>query len=161
MKRNTVQLVMVLSAFVWAGMVAGISFLEAPVKFTAPYVTLEIGLGIGRLVFGYLNKVEIVLCTLLLLGAINSKPGQRTWVWTLTLTGILLLQTFWLLPALDVRALAIIAGNNPGESMLHLAYVLLEVTKFILLLLTGIQVFRSATQTTFAEVANRQKKVFS
>ena len=33
-------------AFVWLGMVLAISFLEAPIKFRAPGVTLQIGLGI-------------------------------------------------------------------------------------------------------------------
>jgi hypothetical protein len=34
--------------FVWLGMVLAISFLEAPLKFRAPGVTLPIGLAIGR-----------------------------------------------------------------------------------------------------------------
>ena len=50
----------------WLGMVVAISFLEAPIKFRAPGVTLPVGLGIGRLVFKALNGVEIAL--LLLLG---------------------------------------------------------------------------------------------
>ncbi len=137
---------MVLSAFVWAGMVAGISFLEAPVKFTAPKVTLEIGLGIGRLVFGYLNKIEIALCALLLLGALYTKPVPKVWLGILSLTAILLLQTFWLLPALDVRALAIIAGQDPGSSSLHMVYIVLEVIKLVLLLVTGTMVFKQAIQ---------------
>ena len=41
--------------FVWLGMVLAISFLEAPLKFRAPGVTLQLGLGIGRLVFRALN----------------------------------------------------------------------------------------------------------
>lgn len=45
-------------SFVWLGMVLAISFLEAPLKFRAPNVTLQIGLGIGRLVFRALNTVE-------------------------------------------------------------------------------------------------------
>ena len=47
--------------FVWLGMVLAISFLEAPLKFRAPDVTIRIGLGIGRLVFTALNAVETVL----------------------------------------------------------------------------------------------------
>ena len=47
-------------ALIWLGMVLGISFLEAAVKFLAPSVTLEIGLDIGRYVFGAFNKVECV-----------------------------------------------------------------------------------------------------
>jgi hypothetical protein len=37
--------------FLWLGMVLAISFLEAPLKFRAPGITLALGLGIGRLVF--------------------------------------------------------------------------------------------------------------
>ena len=45
--------------FLWLGMVLAISFVEAPLKFRAPGVTLPIGLGIGRLVFRALNAVEV------------------------------------------------------------------------------------------------------
>ena len=43
----------------WLGMVAAISFLEAPIKFSAPGVSLAIGLGIGRKVFTALNAVGV------------------------------------------------------------------------------------------------------
>jgi hypothetical protein len=36
--------------FAWVWMVPAISFLEAPLKFRAPEVTVRIGLDIGRLV---------------------------------------------------------------------------------------------------------------
>jgi hypothetical protein len=49
--------------FVWVGLVLAISFLEAPLKFRAPGVTIPIGLGIGRLVFRALNTVEVVLAS--------------------------------------------------------------------------------------------------
>ena len=54
--------------FIWFGMVLAISFLEAPLKFQAPGITIPLGLGIGQLVFFALNKIEIV-CGLLLLVA--------------------------------------------------------------------------------------------
>jgi hypothetical protein len=41
-------------------MVLAISFMEAPLKFRAPDVTLRIGLGIGRLIFRALNNVEAI-----------------------------------------------------------------------------------------------------
>ena len=44
---------------VWLGMLLGISFMEAPLKFRAPNMTIALGLGIGQLVFSALNKVEI------------------------------------------------------------------------------------------------------
>ena len=34
----------------WFGLVAAISFIEAPLKFQAPGITIPLGLGIGRLV---------------------------------------------------------------------------------------------------------------
>ena len=47
--------VAVAAMFVWLGMVLAISFLEAPLKFRAPGITIALGLGIGRLVFRALN----------------------------------------------------------------------------------------------------------
>jgi len=43
--------------FVWLGMVLAISFVEAPLKFQVPEVTLRIGLAIGRRVFRALNSI--------------------------------------------------------------------------------------------------------
>ena len=45
--------------FVWFGAVGAISFMEAPLKFTAPNITIPLGLGIGMIVFHTLNKIEI------------------------------------------------------------------------------------------------------
>ena len=53
--------------FVWLGMVLAISFLETPLKFRAPGITLPLGLGIGRLVFRALNTAEVVLAAAALL----------------------------------------------------------------------------------------------
>lgn len=49
------------AVFVWLGFVCAISFMEAWLKFRAPGITLPLGLGIGRLVFAALNKVEWIL----------------------------------------------------------------------------------------------------
>jgi hypothetical protein len=43
------------------------------------------------------------------------------------------LQTFWLLPILDVRAGLIIQGKTPAPSSLHTTYVVLEVLKAVAL----------------------------
>ncbi|BCI89282.1 hypothetical protein NIIDMKKI_44880 [Mycobacterium kansasii] len=66
--------------FVWLGMVLAISFLEAPLKFRAPNVTLQIGLGIGRLVFRALNTVEVGFALVLLaLVVAGPTPGASVW----------------------------------------------------------------------------------
>lgn len=125
-------------SFVWAGMVVGISFLEAPVKFTAPSVTRAIGLDVGRHVFAALNKVELGLAVLAFLFFMVGWP-RLVVRWTATgVAGILLIQTVWLLPALRAQATAIIAGElEHGSKYVHVAYVVLEVLKVIGLAAVG------------------------
>ena len=61
------------AAFVWLGMVVAISFIETPLKFRAPGVTLQIGLGVGRLVFRVLNVCELALAAVVV-GSFALKP---------------------------------------------------------------------------------------
>ena len=65
------------TAFVWLGMVLAISFLETPLKFRAPGITLPLGLGIGRLVFRALNTTEITLAAVLLAALLTSPARGR------------------------------------------------------------------------------------
>ncbi|MGV0798843.1 hypothetical protein ABQF26_17835, partial [Mycolicibacterium elephantis] len=67
--------VQLLVPMLWLGMVLAISFLEAPLKFGAPGVTLPIGLGIGRRVFKALNGVEVVLAAVLLAATLVARPS--------------------------------------------------------------------------------------
>ena len=53
------------SVFLWIGFVGAISFSGGVVKVPGTGVTLPLGLGIGSLVFGALNKVEWVLAILM------------------------------------------------------------------------------------------------
>jgi len=124
-----------IAALVWMGMLIGISFLEAPLKFQAPSVTLAIGLEVGRLVFQALNKVEWMLWAFTALSVILSSSNRLSSGIVAFLFLILLGQTFYLLPILDQRAVEIIAGGQPEASNMHFYYVALEVVK--LGLLTG------------------------
>ncbi|WP_190300518.1 hypothetical protein [Rufibacter hautae] len=147
MRSSFLTQVILFSLLLWAGMVLGISFLEAPVKFTAPQVTLAIGLGIGRLVFGFLNKFELVFCSVVLIGLFYNQASFKIVFPALLLALVMALQTLWLLPALDARALQIIAGQVPTPSNLHHVYVGLEVFKLGMLLGTASAVFRQRTVT--------------
>lgn len=64
-------------AFVWLGMVLAVSFLETPLKFRAPGITLPLGLGIGRLVFRALNTVEVVLAVALITALLTITASPR------------------------------------------------------------------------------------
>lgn len=126
-------------AFVWAGLVVGISFIEAPVKFTAPSLTLEVGLDVGRRVFQALNRAELVLALAGAGLAWVARPRRGLWTALGIVWVALLLQTTWLLPALDARAALLIAGGQPEGSglPLHLLYGLAEGAKVLALLTAG------------------------
>ncbi|WP_400191598.1 hypothetical protein [Hymenobacter sp. B81] len=158
---STLSLLLVLSLFLWAGMVAGISFLEAPLKFTAPHITTELGVGIGRIVFQALNKVELMLSVVALLAAGLLGVPSRVWLTLLTAVLILSAQTLWLLPALDARAAALLAGSpNPPDSQ-HLTYVVLELSKFAALLTTGVLAFSWALRMARRRAAHAATASFA
>ncbi len=130
--------------FIWIGFVAAISFMEAWLKFQAPGVTTELGLGIGQLVFKALNKVEITCATFILLGLLFSKPTKAEIFASIsffTPLFIVLIQTLWLLPALNHRASLIIQEIDVSKSNLHVWYVLLEIVKIVSLFIYGIKLF--------------------
>ena len=125
-------------AYVWAGLVLGVSFLEAPVKFTAPSVTRAIGLDVGRHVFAALNRVEIGLGGLALAAVFGGGAGPAVKGAVAAAAGILALQTGWLLPVLRKRAGRIVEGRGePEGSYAHRGYVALEVAKVAGLLWVG------------------------
>ena len=131
---------MILAAlcFLWAGMVLGISFLETPVKFTAPSVTLPIGLDVGRHVFGMFNKVEIGLALLGCIMMIATRTGRAVWLPLGIVIAIVGIQTLWLLPVLDARVEMILQGQTPPRAPFHIVYVVLEVAKLAGLVAAGI-----------------------
>ena len=133
--------------FIWFGLLMGISFMEAPLKFQAPGITLGLGLGIGRLVFWTLNKMEIVLCLLMIASIFKVRPG-RTAVLSFAMVAILLvLETVWLLPVLDVRAQQVIEGTAAPYSGMHVVYIVFDAIKAILLLTLGVVITKSSLTT--------------
>jgi hypothetical protein len=130
--------------FIWLGMVVAISFVETPLKFTAPGVTLEIGVGIGRIVFAALNKLEWMLFTLWLLSIFMSRISQVSFISLFVIIIILSLQTFWLLPTLTKRIEMLQKGIHLAESPLHTYFIVAEISKIGCLLFTG---FSTITKT--------------
>jgi phosphate/sulfate permease len=129
--------------FVWLGMVLGISFLEAPLKFRAPEVTVRIGLGIGRLVFRALNTAEVVLAVTLLIAAWLGDPPARTMIASVSVVAVLAVQLILVRPGLTRRSDLILAGQDAPHAPGHLVYIGLEVLKVIILITTGILLLAS------------------
>jgi len=59
-------------AGIWSGVVTGISFLEAWVKFRAQTLNLRVAVDVGRTVFWAKERAELVLAGLLVTTAINA-----------------------------------------------------------------------------------------
>lgn len=129
--------------FVWFGMVLAISFMEAPLKFQAPGITIPLGLGIGRVVFFTLNKMEIMCALLLLFAFLRTRANSRTVLVTFGLAFVVLfLETVWLLPVLDARAELVIAGTASPFSNSHVVYIIFDAVKLIALAVLGIATTR-------------------
>ncbi|MEC4764871.1 hypothetical protein VT930_17415 [Mycobacterium sherrisii] len=124
--------------FVWLGMVLAISFVEAPLKFRAPNVTLQIGLGIGRLVFRALNTIEVAFAIVLLALALDGPMPARILVALGIAFVMLAVQLIAVRPRLTRRSDAVLAGSDAPRSRAHYAYVGLEVVKTAALIVAGI-----------------------
>lgn len=148
------DVVLAATPFVWLGMVLAISFVETPLKFQAPGITVALGLHLGRLVFPVLNVLELLsaltVTGLLLRRRRRAITARRVWSLLGGLWAVLLTQAFLLRPVLDDRALTLIAGGSLPDAPWHLLYIALELLKMV-----GLAALGSATVALTARTANR------
>lgn len=136
---TTAAAVAIAVTFVWLGMVLAISFLEAPLKFRAPGVTLPIGLGIGRVVFRALNAAETLWAAVIVVAiVVGSWHGATIPIVAAVAALALAVQLIAVRPALTRRSDEVLAGHDGPRSHVHLVYVALEVVKVIALGWLGI-----------------------
>lgn len=131
----------VAAVFLWLGMVLAISFLEAPLKFRAPGITIQLGLGIGRLVFKALNLCEVVLATTALVGVVIGRAPVGVLVALGVAVVALGAQVLAVRPALTRRSDAVLADASvaeSGRSHAHFVYVGFELAKVVALLVGGV-----------------------
>ncbi|MFT4210754.1 MAG: hypothetical protein QM626_02695 [Microbacterium sp.] len=132
--------VQIAAVFVWLGMVAAISFLEAPLKFRAPGITVPLGVGIGRLVFRALNIVEAVLW-LVILAALLLRLADASVAQIVLVVAVgvdLGLGALLVRPLMDRKVLAEGAASGVPRTVLHGGYIGLEVVKLGLLAALGV-----------------------
>lgn len=128
---------------VWLGLVIGISLIEAPLKFTAPGITIPLGLGIGRRVFLAMNVAEALLALLLLAALWRSlgRPSRdRLWLLAWASAALLVIKLVVIKPFLNRRTDAVLAGDFEGGSSVHYAYIAAEavlIAVLVLLLVTA------------------------
>src|SRR3978361_1998435 len=112
-------------------MVLSISFVEAPLKFRAPGVTLKVGLGIGRLVFRALNVFEYVFAVVIAFALFTHETPAALNAAMTVAVGTLLTQTIIVRPLLSRRTADVLDGDEGRRSRAHFAYVALELVKVI------------------------------
>lgn len=125
----------------WFGMVAAISFIEAPLKFQAPGITIPLGLGIGRLVFAALNAVEVALFLALLIASFWPKAtriagARAAWFWAIAV--ILVAKIAIVRPPLNARTDVVLAGGEPGQSPWHYIYIACDVAILVALAVSAV-----------------------
>jgi uncharacterized membrane protein (DUF485 family) len=150
--------IIVVSIFLWIGFVCAISFMEAWLKFRAPGISVGLGLGIGRLVFNALNKVEWILALVILVNLFLTQQKLISFQQFLFFAPFILLiiQTVWLLPALDARAELHIQNQEVPPSTLHFYYVGVEIIKVASLGFNGILQFNKNPQQHSKSLKNFQ-----
>lgn len=130
----------------WFGLVAAISFIEAPLKFQAPGITIPLGLGIGRLVFFALNIAEGLLLAALLVLSFWPRAGRIVGArlrWTIALAVVFVLKVAVVRPPLNARTDLVLAGANPGESVWHYVYIAADLLTMLLLIVLAAQTGRA------------------
>lgn len=139
MNRQTNLSIRNITAIFWLGFFMAISFMEAPLKFTAPNLGLAEGLQIGKIIFGALNKCEWIFLLVILMTCFIKKTSKRELYLIIVISTIMVVETVWLLPLLDAGANRIINGQPSGDGISHWLYVLLEIVKVPVLLLIGLE----------------------
>lgn len=140
--RNSTSIALI---FIWIGFLGAISFMEAWLKFQAPGITLELGLGIGKLVFGALNKMEWIFSIIISLNLLINRQNLFKGINLLLIASVAIvaLQSFWLLPALFDRAeMHIQQQGISSSSFVHYFYISIEVLKTIFLIILGVSWLR-------------------
>ena len=139
MKKESVLAIRSITAIFWLGFFMAISFMEAPLKFTAPGISMADGLQIGRIVFKALNICEWVFLAIILFTCLLKKASRYGFYLIIVISIILILETAWLLPILDERATMVISGREPTDHLEHWIYIILELIKVPVLLLIGLE----------------------
>jgi hypothetical protein len=121
------------TATLWLGLLLGVSFLATPVKFAAPTLSLPVALDVGRVTFALFSKVEWMIALLMAGSLFFSRLRLVPLLLFALILGLLALQSFWLLPILDARIAAVIAGTPEPSTSHHLAYIAVEASKIGLL----------------------------
>lgn len=127
------------------GIFVTVSFLETPLKFQVPGMTIPIALELGKIMFGISTKIQCIIL-LIILGLMlfyKSNYSKLNFITIAVLILILILEKLWMLPVLDARADLLSAGKPVSPSELHNYFIYAEVAKAIFLMIAISLQFKS------------------
>lgn len=151
-QRRGAEYLRVLLPAVIFGMLVGISFIEAPLKFQAPGITIPLGLGIGRLVFQALNWASVGLLAVLSLAHWAQRAGRPIWGVLAASWLVLATQMLVIRPPLNARTDAVLAGSDEGGSAWHYLYIGAEVLMLVLCALLAVLALREVLARSLTRV---------
>jgi len=132
--RTALRSLAVIVAALYAGLVLGISFVATPAKFAAKTLSLAAGLDAGQAIFHTMAVVEWVLIAILAVLVLFGRSSPAMIVMLAAVAVMRLLEDLWLLPVLDQRVAAVVAGSDSPAGPHHTIYAFFDVSKFVLLL---------------------------
>lgn len=138
-RRSLWALVFAVTAF---ASLATLSFVATPVKFLAQEVPIAHLLAVGRVTFRASLGVEIALLAALVITA----TGQARWL-TCCAAAALAFQWLGLMPELDERTLARMAGSVLAPSSLHHWWIVLDIVRLTIYAIIIGMVGRSLLRT--------------
>jgi hypothetical protein len=124
-------------AAIWIGLILGVSFYAASIKFTAPGVGLEQLLAIGQVTFQGFTWIELAAFVLLLLASL-SQLTRGVVICMFVLCLLLLVQKLIVLPVLDTALNRTVAGEPMEETSLHFIYGAIDCVKMAVLFLLSL-----------------------
>ncbi len=129
------------------GMFITISFLETPMKFQVPGITLPTALGLGKIMFGLSSKIQwgFLLVILILMSVSRKNYTKIDFIILIILFSILAIEQFWLLPILDSRVDLLSSGKSLSPTPLHDYFIYAETAKALMLTTAIILQFKRNT----------------
>lgn len=134
--------VLVLAIF-WLGLLVGVSFIATPIKFSAPTLSLPVALDVGSVTFGLFSRIEWLAAVALAATVTLLRVSWPIRFATLIVIVVVAAQAVWLLPILDARIEAVIAGAPQPHSHHHSSYAVLEAIKAAALIAVGALAIRA------------------
>lgn len=118
----------------YLGLVPGVSGLATMAKFNTTTVKLPQLLEVGRATFHALESAEFVIVVALAVLGFAAKLKKGHWALLGVAVAMLCIEAFFVVPALDARVAAYLAGQSPPPSQMHNVFIGLEGVKILALL---------------------------